>query len=95
MVEGSRPTAIVAANSRTTAGYGGEPVGDEDGYLAIGLAALVVAIVGVTVVMILLAATCPLDHDQCAEGSPCGLPQRLNRGGAGGHKVRPYRYGWI
>ena len=57
MVEESIPTAVVAGESETTAGYGGEPVGDGDGYLAIALAAMVVVIVGLTVVMIVLTAT--------------------------------------
>jgi len=34
-----------------------EPIGDHRGYLAIGLAAVVVAIVALIVVMIILAAT--------------------------------------
>ncbi len=57
MVEESMPTSVVATDPKAPDGYAGEPVGDEDGYLVIALAAMVVLIVGLTVVMIVLTAT--------------------------------------
>ena len=58
-VDESKPRVVAASDRQAVAGsgYGGELAGDEDGYLVIALAAMVVLIVGLAVVMIVLAAT--------------------------------------
>ncbi len=52
----ARPVGSIPGAERSVT-MSAEPIGDHQGYLAVALAAAIVAIVALTVVMIVLAAT--------------------------------------